>query len=235
MRLPFLFGSVLVVAAACTPSPRGHVDVQVSLSPEDRELLERLVEGETPSRQELAPLTVPTIRKAPPEVKKAPEKTERRRVEEGPILQASYDAGTPLYDGAQVATGEGWERQGDWKAWHTNGQLWEEGAYLRGKEDGPWRWWYEDGTPQASGTFVDGAHVGPWTFYHANGQVMAEGAYEDDRPIGRWVTYYEDGTVRSEGGFLAGKRSGRWTFRDEEGLLDRESSGLYEDGERIGD
>jgi len=231
MRVPFLLPAALLACGPVAPAPasgEGPLQVEVRLSPEDRAWVEQLLVGREP-------VPVPEPHETRPLRPTAVERPPRPRPEEGPILTADYDSGTPLYEGVQVRTTEGWKRDGPWSAWHADGQLWEQGGYRDGEEDGPWKWWYENGRVQAEGSFVDGQHVGPWVFYHENGQMMAEGAFEEDHPRGRWVTYWEDGSPRSEGEYVQGERSGRWRFYGSDGVLDPEVSGLYERGERVGE
>jgi hypothetical protein len=167
----------------------------VRLAPEDRALLENLVRHAAVGEPEhaLEPLErVPSRESAP-----LP-RDSMRLVTEGPIAMASYNSGAPLYNGVQVLHEGRWVRDGAWRAWHADGNPWEEGAYRRGEEHGPWRWWYEGGTLQAQGTFDEGLHTGAWTYYHPNGEVLAAGRYERGRPVGRWVTFDEHGNLLSE-------------------------------------
>lgn len=238
-RLPLLaLGLACALAPAClvpapvapAPAAPGPIEVVVRLDPADRGLLERLLAERAlaaPVAREPLPAQVPLHRAAPAEP--------HRRRPEGPVLQASYNSGAPLYEGRQVVVGEDWERHGPWHAWHPNGQVWEEGAYFQGKEHGPWRWWYENGSLQAVGTFDHGQHVGPWVFYFENGREMAAGSYVADRPVGTWTTHDESGALVSEGSFEQGLRTGPWTFYSAPGVVDRERSGRYEAGERVGD
>jgi hypothetical protein len=251
-RLPFAPILIVVSLGACLearpggagPNPPGAIEVR--LAEEDKAWLAELFSdlhgptgSETSAREEAARQPAATARPVARGRRAAGPKgaddvqDKMRLVVDGPITSASYNTGAALYQGEQALADGKWVRHGLWRAWHSDGKPWEEGAYHDGEEDGPWRWWYEDGTPLATGTFERGRHVGGWTYYHSSGQVMAEGAYEDDRPVGAWRTYHENGALHSEGRFLNGKRTGRWVVHDPSGQLDAEASGEYRDGQRV--
>jgi len=248
---------LLVLLPACAeasvPAPvvvAAPESIEVRLSEDDKAwLAEVIADGPSPGGREPTCGDLPDLSRADQLGRWRSEPTRRetslrspddvpdkmRLVTDGPVASASYNTGAALYEGAQVQVGDEWVRDGGWRAWHADGQPWEEGAYRGGEEDGPWRWWYDNGSPQALGTFADGKHVGGWTYYHENGYVMAEGVYEDDRPVGAWRTYHDSGALHSEGRFVDGKREGRWNVYDSRGVLDVEASGLYRSGERVGD
>jgi len=200
MRRSLLLAVLLAPSSACIavppPAAPAPATLELRLAPEDRALLERLVAGLPSGAHRLTPAPTPATLEArlPP----VPSDTRNRLVTEGPVTLATYTSGRTMFEGAQVEGPVGWQRHGPWRAWHPDGQTWEEGAYDRERPHGPWRWWYEDGTPQAVGAFELGRRVGEWVYYHPNGMRWAEGRHADDRSVGVWRVYGEDGALLSE-------------------------------------
>ena len=122
-----------------------------------------------------------------------------------PFLEEHYGNGQLHFKVRQVRDDGRWVREGPWEAWHENGVLHEEGAYVRGREQGEWRWWYDNEKPMARGRFVEGKRVGPWTFWHENGALMMEGQYEDGEGAGVWAHYDEAGNQVSVVEFVDGE------------------------------
>jgi len=186
--------------APATPTPAAST-LELRLAPEDRALLAALVERLALRGDSAAPARPSDVEPrvhadlARPLV---PRDTRNLLVSEGPLALATYTGGQVMYQGTQIESPQGWERHGPWRAWHPDGQPWEEGAYEHEQPHGPWRWWYEDGTLQAEGSFEHGRHVGPWRYFHPNGALWAEGRHADDRPVGLWRVYDESGARVSE-------------------------------------
>jgi hypothetical protein len=203
MRRSLLLAALLAPSPACiavpppaAPAPVAPATLELRLAPEDRALLERLVTGLASDARGNVPTPAPaTLEARRPSV---PRDTRNRLVTDGPVTLATYTSGRTMFEGAQIEGPDGWQRHGPWRAWHPEGQPWEEGAYDRERPHGPWRWWYEDGTLQAEGAFELGLRVGEWVYYHPNGKPWAEGRHADDRAVGLWRVYDESGALLSE-------------------------------------
>lgn len=155
---------------------------------------------------------------------------------EGPWARGSYPSGEPRFEAQQAQRGDGvWVLDGEWTAWHENGRVLERGRYRLHEQEGLWEWWDEAGRPIARGSFLDGARQGPWTYWYADGTRRMDAYYESGRAEGRWTYYREDGTKRAEGSFVEGELDGYWAIWGEDGELDRERSGQYRQGWRVGD
>ena len=155
-------------------------------------------------------------------------------VTSGPKLEAFYPNGQREFLGTQVETEPGvWSREGAWTAWHENGVIDEQGAYLGDVEDGPWRWWYPNGNLKAVGTWVEGKRVGEWRFWHESGGLGTVGNYLDGQGHGPWTLYHENGLKWAEGSYSHGEISGFWTVWNEDGSVNEERTGNYVGGEIV--
>jgi antitoxin component YwqK of YwqJK toxin-antitoxin module len=73
------------------------------------------------------------------------------------------------------------------------------------------------------------------TTYYPSGRLRAEYATKDGVRDGACRRWHPDGRLELEGGFLAGRMDGEWRVWDSAGELDPKRSGVYRDGERVGD
>jgi hypothetical protein len=88
---------------------------------------------------------------------------------------------------------------------------------------------------------ADGALVarktGWWVTYYYDGirPVAREsaGEFREGRREGAWRFWHRDGSLRASGSFSRGRMAGQWDCRGEHGAVDREHSGMYEDGQRV--
>lgn len=71
------------------------------------------------------------------------------------------------------------------------------------------------------------------TSYYANGQVLSETSIRDGEKDGPFRRYYADGTPMAEGRYRDGAPQGAWTWWNPDGSVDRERSGVFEDGVRV--
>jgi len=155
-------------------------------------------------------------------------------VTSGPKLEAFYPNGQREFLGIQVEVEPGvWSREGAWTAWHDNGVIDEQGAYLGDVEDGPWEWWYPNGNLKATGTWALGKRVGEWKFWHEGGGLGTVGHYLDGQGHGLWTLYHENGLKWAEGVYSHGEISGFWTIWNEDGSVNEERTGTYEGGEKV--
>ena len=82
---------------------------------------------------------------------------------------------TQHYDDGQVyieGTFKDGEREGKWRAWHRNGNLWSEGEYQGGKENGRKTVYYENGQKYYEGVVKMDERVGEWTFWDEDGALI---------------------------------------------------------------
>ena len=77
-----------------------------------------------------------------------------------------YENGQMEYTGEFTPDGH---RQGMWKYWYPNGNLWSEGEFEGGRRTGLAKVYYENGQLRYSGRFNKDKEVGNWTFYKQDG------------------------------------------------------------------
>ena len=71
------------------------------------------------------------------------------------------------------------KRNGDWYAYHKNGNLCTEAHYVDGKEEGEYKVYHDNGYLYYAGNFKNGLKVGEWKFYDANGRLIYRQKYEN--------------------------------------------------------
>jgi len=79
--------------------------------------------------------------------------------EGGVELEASYEGGV---------------KNGPWKKYHANGQVFEQGAYVGGEKDGMWVTYYPDGQKLEEGEWENGEPIGIHRAWLADGTLLIE-------------------------------------------------------------
>lgn len=116
------------------------------------------------------------------------------------------------------------------------------GAYaFDGTEDGAWSYRYPDGQLRERGSWDQGKRVGTWTQWYPSGQRHSTGerrwdaAFRGSPREGPWTFWYANGELRARGSFTDGRAAGEWRWWNHLGELDARRSGVYVDGERVGE
>jgi len=65
-------------------------------------------------------------------------------------------------------------REGIWKAWYENGNLWSVGEYKEGKRNGEGIYYYDNGKKNIEGMYSNDIRVGKWRFYDTTGALAKE-------------------------------------------------------------
>jgi antitoxin component YwqK of YwqJK toxin-antitoxin module len=89
-------------------------------------------------------------------------------------------------------TGE--SKDGPFRRYHDNGQLWWKGTYKDGVEEGPIETYHENGQLKSKGTLRDGKGEGLIEYYHDNGQLGTKGTYNMGEKCGEW---FEGGETKT--------------------------------------
>jgi len=148
-------------------------------------------------------------------------------------LRKTYEDGvTVRVIGTEVLLDGEWVMEGAAVFFDPEGGKIAEGQYSAGLETGAWTRWLEDGT-RTEGSFEAGKRTGTWTFWHAEGSRQEQGAYEGGLREGPWKRWYPGGALREENDYVAGKMHGQRRAYELDGSLDRERSGLFEEGVRV--
>ena len=71
------------------------------------------------------------------------------------------------------------KRDGDWFAYHKNGNLCTEAHYVNGKEEGQYKVYHDNGYLYYAGEYRQGLKIGVWKFYDEEGRLMYVQSYED--------------------------------------------------------
>ena len=69
-------------------------------------------------------------------------------------------------------------RDGDWYAYHKNGNLCTEAHYVNGKEEGEYKVYHDNGYLYYIGKYENGKKVGEWKFYDEQGRFIYTQKYE---------------------------------------------------------
>ena len=70
-------------------------------------------------------------------------------------------------------------RDGDWYAYHKNGNLCTEAHYVNGREEGEYKVYHDNGYLYYCGIFKNGLKEGEWKFYDEQGRLMYSQLYEN--------------------------------------------------------
>ena len=70
------------------------------------------------------------------------------------------------------------KRDGDWFAYHKNGNLCTEAHYVNGKEEGTYKVYHDNGYLYFVGEYHEGLKEGEWKFYDEQGRLMYSEVYE---------------------------------------------------------
>lgn len=137
-----------------------------------------------------------------------------------------YDSGRVVAEGI---LDESDVQQGDWKEYHSNGQISGEGKYVNGVKVGEWKYYYPNGAKFEIGKYDDkGRPVGHWTWYYDDGKVRRESNFHIGRQDGDFVEYSDSGSVITKGMYLDGLKEGVWFYQ----LGNYRSVGKYTDDQQ---
>ena len=109
------------------------------------------------------------------------------------------------------------------------------GSVKNGKRDGAWKEYYIDGQLFYKGNFKNGKQDGAWVRYYGNGQSWSKGNYKNDIKDGAWVYYHHNGQLMSKGNYKNGKQDGAWVSYDDDGTIKKRGTGTFKDDVKISD
>lgn len=69
------------------------------------------------------------------------------------------------------------KRDGMWKSWRQNGDLWSEGEFKNGQRNGITKTYHDNGKLYYSGYYKDNERTGKWVFFNEQGQKVKEENY----------------------------------------------------------
>ncbi len=86
------------------------------------------------------------------------------------------------------------------------------GELIKGKRNGLWKAYYKNGNLWSEGVFKNGIGEGYSHVFHANGKVSTMGFYTNDAPSGVWQYFNEDGTMTHEIDYTQGGKGKLTTY-----------------------
>jgi antitoxin component YwqK of YwqJK toxin-antitoxin module len=99
--------------------------------------------------------------------------------------------------------------------------------------NGPHKEFFSNGQLYVEGAFDKGKAIGKWVFHHENGKVAKEVTYKAGRPDGEVKLFNEEGKLVARREYAAGNRNGVWeTYSDDGEQKLREEN--YKDGKANG-
>ena len=92
------------------------------------------------------------------------------------IAEIPFDTGGTRYRYSRYMSADGtrWIRHGLFRAYHPNGTVASEGAYVDGKENGRWCDFNDNGQMAAEGRYENGEEVGTWRYWNSDGTESEE-------------------------------------------------------------
>jgi len=88
-----------------------------------------------------------------------------------------------------------YKRDGEYKWWHDNGQLWKYFSYKDGKQDGEYKWWYDNGQLWGHCYYKDDGLNGEYKIWHKNGQLWKYFSYKDDKRDSEYKEWNNNGQL----------------------------------------
>lgn len=87
------------------------------------------------------------------------------------------------------------QRNGEWKAYDSKGEIEEIGNYLNGQANGEYKAFLQNGKVKYMGFFKNGRKNGLWKYCDPKGVLKIEGNYKDNKKVGKWIYYTEKGEL----------------------------------------
>ena len=153
----------------------------------------------------------------------------------------AHDASGTRSEAHEVRGEDGvWRRDGPFRAWHSSGELAEEGAFRDGLQEGAWTTWHVGGAPHARGSYLFGAKEGVWIERRPDGSLdeAASGIFESGERTGDLLVdgvqtdWFAPDEPRERASWVDGLRHGVATTWYPGGA--KRSEGTYERGRRTG-
>jgi antitoxin component YwqK of YwqJK toxin-antitoxin module len=90
---------------------------------------------------------------------------------------------------------ENGQKQGEFKAWYSNGQLRMHCFFVDDKPHGESKWWHKSGQLQMHCFLVHDKRHGEYKWCYSNGQLETHCFYVDGKRHGEYKSWYSDGKV----------------------------------------
>jgi len=135
-------------------------------------------------------------------------------------------------------------KDGEWKYWYDNGQLYKKGQYDNGKKVGLWKEWRSDGIKDEEIEYLNDKKHGIYKEWDSSSQLETEGSYVNDKKNGLWQEWHSNGKLRRKGEYKVGLKIGSWKewysdgskeeeeFYNQKGNLNGKRTQWYSDGSK---
>ncbi len=121
-------------------------------------------------------------------------------------------------------------KEGLYKVYDANGNLYEEINYQAGEINGSRTLYYPNGNKEVVENLSAGKYQGLFQSFYESGGIKAEGNYENNIAIGKWKSYYEGGQLKDIATFENNEENGPFIEYHENGKLKAE--GNFKDGDQ---
>ena len=108
------------------------------------------------------------------------------------------------------------------------------GKIVSGKRVGYWEFRNPDGSLISKVNFENGKGHGAAEYFYGDGNISSKGNWLNGRKEGTWVYFHENGQLSAKGNYSAGEIDGYWVHYYENGDLWSDLTGLFRNGEKIG-
>lgn len=103
-------------------------------------------------------------------------------------------------------------KQGLWKYYLGNGNVWREQEYLDDVLSGTYKSYYNDGSINTVEQYKDGILNGAYRHYYNNGNLWESGNYVNGKKEGFWKSYFSNGALDEAGIYVEDKKDGYWRY-----------------------
>jgi uncharacterized protein len=159
-----------------------------------------------------------------------PEGIRRDYDPQGNIKQA-YIFKTGIIVGQGIVDAEG-KKQGAWKEFYEDGELYGEGIYKDNKRQEEWKFYYKGGQVEQIGKYnAAGKPDGLWKWYFENGNIKREEILADGISNGEMKELSDSGKIIVKGNFINGEEDGQWFYE----INDDKETGSYLNGKKDGE
>src|SRR5688572_4636593 len=115
-------------------------------------------------------------------------------------------------------------KQGVWKRFYDNDQLFSQTTYKNGKPTGPTMIYYKTGEKQGEITYEKDGKTSRMTGYWPNGKVKTRGKYINQEKDSTWNFYNEKDSLTSVENYKMGKAHGTWIIYYPDGKISEETN-----------
>ena len=126
------------------------------------------------------------------------------------------------------------KKEGEYKTWHPNGQLWVQRYYKEGRLDGESKSWQPNGQLWFQRYYKGGVIEGEYKEWHPNGQIRIQTQFKEGKEDGEWKLWWDNGKLLSQKYYKEGKLDGESKLWDERGG-ELYAHKIYKNGEVIKD